>query len=154
MNRRRFLWWCAAPALAQMVDLPIEEQHPQSTRGREIAAATRSFHIRRGIEYVKRPECALTLDVYSPGAPGSHALPCILAFGLSGWRKNETEYRWNLDKLPPSPTPNLYPPILARNGYVIVVARLRVSAQAKFPAQIHDAKCALRWVRSNAGEIN
>ncbi|MDQ2946847.1 MAG: alpha/beta hydrolase, partial [Acidobacteriota bacterium] len=57
-----------------------------------------------------------------------------------------------LDHLPPAPTPNLYPPALAR-GRVVVVANLRLSTEAQWPASIHDAKCAMRWVRKHAEEL-
>ncbi len=42
---------------------------------------------------------------------------------------------------------------LARRGLVAVVAEYRVMEQAPWPAQIHDVKAALRWVRANAGEL-
>lgn len=159
MNRRVFLFACTASAWAgQRRDVSHsafpypEQQHPHSARGREIAGFARTLTIERGIPYARRPEIELTLDVYSPARRPPSPLPCVLAFGLSGFRINETQYRWDLDHLPPAPTPNLYPPILARRR-VVVVANLRVSAQAMFPAQIHDAKCALRWVRTHARRL-
>jgi len=35
-------------------------------------------------------------------------------------------------------------------GYVAIAAQYRLSGQAGFPALIHDAKAAIRWVRANA----
>ena len=35
-------------------------------------------------------------------------------------------------------------------GYVSIAAQYRLSGQAGFPALIHDAKAAIRWVRANA----
>ena len=150
---------CAAPAFAQARNDPDdpknpypEEQNPTAARGRELADFARSLRIKRGTPYVKRPEGELTLDIYEPRSRPSAPLPCVLAFGLSGFRINQTNYRWDLEKLLPSPTANLYPPALAR-GRVVVVANLRVAAQAMWPAQIHDAKCAIRWVRKNASTL-
>jgi hypothetical protein len=160
MNRRSFLMSCVAPAFAQPRKDPDdpnnpypEEQHPKSERGRVLADFARSLRIKRGIQFVRRPEGELTLDIYEPGKRAKGAIPCVLAFGLSAFKRNQTNYRWDLDNLMPSPTPNIYPPALAR-GRVVVVANLRLSTQAIWPAQIHDAKCAMRWVRKNARTLN
>jgi len=42
---------------------------------------------------------------------------------------------------------------LARKGYVVVSIDYRLSYEAHFPAQIHDCKEAVRWVRAHAEEL-
>ena len=42
---------------------------------------------------------------------------------------------------------------LARRGLVAVVAEYRVMDQDPWPAQIHDVKTVLRWVRANANDL-
>jgi acetyl esterase/lipase len=37
---------------------------------------------------------------------------------------------------------------LVRRGFVVVSAEYRLSREASFPAQIHDVKAALRWLRA------
>ena len=37
-----------------------------------------------------------------------------------------------------------------RNGYAVAQVGYRLSQEAKFPAQIHDCKAAVRWLRANA----
>lgn len=39
---------------------------------------------------------------------------------------------------------------LVANGYVAVAINYRLSGEAKFPAAVHDAKAAVRYVRANA----
>jgi len=39
---------------------------------------------------------------------------------------------------------------LARRGYVAATIEYRLSNEAKYPAQIHDLKAAVRWLRANA----
>jgi acetyl esterase/lipase len=39
-------------------------------------------------------------------------------------------------------------------GYVCVVAGYRLAGESKFPAQINDAKAAIRWTRANAAKLN
>ena len=43
--------------------------------------------------------------------------------------------------------------ILGRVGYLCVASEYRLSGEAKWPAQIHDVKAALRWMRASAGEL-
>ena len=43
--------------------------------------------------------------------------------------------------------------ILAR-GYAAVSVNYRLAGEAMFPAQIYDAKAAVRWARANAGRYN
>ncbi len=42
---------------------------------------------------------------------------------------------------------------LAALGYTCVSASYRVMGEAFWPAQIHDAKAAIRWTRAHAGEL-
>ena len=42
---------------------------------------------------------------------------------------------------------------LARYGYVCVCSEYRLSGESPWPAQIHDCKAALRWMRANAVEL-
>ncbi|MDQ1295832.1 MAG: hypothetical protein QG608_3719, partial [Actinomycetota bacterium] len=37
-------------------------------------------------------------------------------------------------------------------GYAVAGVSVRSSSQAKYPAQVHDIKAAIRWLRSHAGE--
>jgi acetyl esterase/lipase len=39
---------------------------------------------------------------------------------------------------------------LARHGYLAVSASYRLAPVYRYPAHIHDAKCAVRWLRANA----
>jgi len=50
----------------------------------------------------------------------------------------------------------MYPwhgPILAAHGFVVGCASYRFSSVAPFPAQLHDAKAAIRWLRANAATL-
>lgn len=42
---------------------------------------------------------------------------------------------------------------LARYGYLCVCCEYRLSGEAAWPAQIHDVKAALRWMRANASAL-
>jgi acetyl esterase/lipase len=44
--------------------------------------------------------------------------------------------------------------LLAQRGFVVAAASYRKATDAPFPAQIHDAKCAVRWLRAHADEYH
>jgi acetyl esterase/lipase len=39
-----------------------------------------------------------------------------------------------------------------KKGFAVVALNYRMSGEAKFPALVHDAKAAVRWIRGNAGK--
>lgn len=41
---------------------------------------------------------------------------------------------------------------LTQYGYAVASISYRLSQESKFPAQIHDCKAAIRWLRANAGQ--
>lgn len=43
---------------------------------------------------------------------------------------------------------------LAQRGYVAVAIDYRLAPRHAFPAQLHDAQAAVRWLRNNAGRFN
>ena len=77
---------------------------------------------------------SLKLDLYQPDqAEGSHLLVWIHG---GGWRKGSKEkclLKW-----------------LPKHGYTVASISYRLSNIAKFPAQLHDCKAAVRWLRANA----
>ncbi len=46
-----------------------------------------------------------------------------------------------------------YGVLLGRKGYVCVSCEYRLTGEAQWPAQIHDVKAALRWMRANASSL-
>ena len=43
---------------------------------------------------------------------------------------------------------------LVEQGYAVASVDYRLSPEARFPAQIHDCKGAVRWLRANAEKYN
>ena len=82
----------------------------------------------------------LHCDVYRP--PGSQGrAPAVLLVHGGGWRSGD---RTQLQG---------YGILLGRAGYVCVASEYRLIPEAPWPAQIHDVKAALRWMRANADEL-
>jgi arylsulfatase A len=90
-----------------------------------------------GLTYARYGARELQLDLHRPAAR-SAPLPAIVCFHGGGWSKGE---RGNLTLLAQA---------LAARGFVVVTISYRLSGEAKFPAALHDAKAAVRWLRAQA----
>jgi acetyl esterase/lipase len=89
----------------------------------------------KDIVYVRYGAIEPKLDVYLPSERKGR-LPVVMWIHGGGWRQGSK------DK-PPAAR-------LTQRGYAVVSIQYRLSGVAKFPAQIHDCKIAVRWVRANA----
>ncbi|MDE8589161.1 alpha/beta hydrolase [Arthrobacter sp. NQ4] len=106
--------------------------------------------ILKGIEFA-RPQNAepLLLDLYLPaGATRQAGRPAVVHFHGGGWRTGERS------SLGPAVDGFGLSPIeqLADAGFVVASADYRLSTVATFPAQLLDAKAAVRWLRTHAAE--
>jgi len=80
-----------------------------------------------------------TLDLYIPRVAAVHPLPIAIYVhggGLSAGDKSDI-----------NPT---FLNVLASAGFAVASVNYRLAPQYKFPAQIEDVKCAIRFLRSNA----
>jgi acetyl esterase/lipase len=78
------------------------------------------------------------LDLYLPDNDGQPH-PVVLWLHPGGFSAGSKEVMIDL----------LAPPLIKR-GYAVVAANYRLTDEAVFPAQIFDAKAAVRWIRANA----
>jgi acetyl esterase/lipase len=90
----------------------------------------------RDIEYARIGERTLKLDLHLPA--GKPRAPLIVWVHGGAWRsgsKNDVPLRK-----------------LVEDGYPIASVDYRLSTEAKFPAQVHDIKAAIRFLRGHSGE--
>ncbi len=87
--------------------------------------------------YANHDGIDLHIQMLSQAKSGDH-LPCLVYVQGSGWGKQQTQLY--LPKMMP----------FAYAGYVVACVEYRTSAQARFPAQIQDTRCAIRFLRKNA----
>jgi len=89
----------------------------------------------KDIQYSSPDGVPLRLDIHLPSG-ANEPLPVILVIPGGGWSSCSKECE----------------PGLARAGFAAVCINYRVSSIAIAPANIHDCKAAVRWVKSNAAE--
>jgi len=82
----------------------------------------------------------LKCDIYHPPNDAT-SRPGLLLIHGGGWRSGDrSQLRY-------------YGIQLARYGFVGVACEYRLTGEALWPAQIHDVKAALRWMRANAVKL-
>jgi acetyl esterase/lipase len=112
-------------------------------------AAAGGTRLLPGVPYAARPGMRpLELDLWLP--PDSRdPVPAVLFLHGGGWRQGSRH-------LPgpafagAGPTPFER---MAQAGLAVASADYRLSGEARWPAQLHDAKAAVRWLRARAGEL-
>ena len=95
----------------------------------------------RDVQYGTAQGLELRMDVARPRARGEgERLPAIVYFHGGAWQSGSKE-----DGVPAI----CY---YAQHGFVAASVDYRLSGVARFPAQIEDCKCAVRFLRANAAE--
>jgi acetyl esterase/lipase len=91
--------------------------------------------VERNLVYATAGDRALHLDLYRP-APSASPAPVVLWLHGGAWRMGS----------------KLFCPIfwLRDEGFAVASVDYRLSGEATWPAQIHDVKAAVRWLRANA----
>lgn len=82
----------------------------------------------------------LRADVFTPPAGTSNGVGVLLVHG-GGWVHGDRSQLRG------------YGILLGRIGYTCVASEYRLSGEAKWPAQLHDVKAALRWMRAESGRL-
>ncbi len=105
------------------------------SRGGEPAAAKTELDV----VYRKVGGSELKLDLVAPGASDGPR-PAVLVIHGGAWRGgNKADVRSLLGRF-------------ASRGYVAISPQYRFCPKDKYPAQIHDVKAAVRWLRTNAAK--
>lgn len=101
------------------------------------AADVAKIETKNDVVYTKAGDTELKLDLAWP-TEGEGPFPAVLVIHGGGWRGgNKQDTRQALTEF-------------ARRGYVAVSPQYRFCPKDKFPAQVHDVKAAVRWIKGHA----
>ena len=111
-----------------------DQERPRRKRRKK-----REFTKQGGVVYQNIDGEELKCDIYTPAGEGP--FPAILAVHGGAWRQGSKfallRHAWKM----------------AQSGYIVVSINYRHAPQHPFPAQIHDCKHAIRWMKSRASEM-
>lgn len=106
-----------------------------------------------GVPYAGLPGARpLELDLWLPPiaeGPAPRPFPAVVFLHGGGWRQGS---RHGAGPAYAGATPHPFE-LVARAGIAVASVDYRLSGEATFPAQLHDAKAAVRWLRSRAGDV-
>jgi len=94
--------------------------------------------VHRDVVYARADGLELRLDLYVPDV--RPAPLCIWLHG-GGWMRGSRTDRADARLVP-----------LTGSGVAVAAVQYRLSGQARFPAQLDDARAAIRWLRAHAGD--
>jgi acetyl esterase/lipase len=112
-----------------------------ASRIKELLAlklAGRSLAFHRNLAYGTGGGRQLRLDLLVPKAPLARPAPAVVWIHGGGWEQGHKE------RIPAVR-------MLSGAGFATASIEYRLSGEARFPAQIEDAKCAVRFLRVQAG---
>ena len=98
--------------------------------------------VQKDITYCAPDGIALKMDLYPAGTRNSSPAPAVIYVHGGSWRagdKSEVE---------------LLAPGLMASGYVVASINYRLVPEYRWPAQIEDTKCAVRFLKANAARFN
>jgi acetyl esterase/lipase len=103
------------------------------------AAGLEGLSFQLDIPYAGTDNPRQRLNLYVPNNRKLGKLPAIVYVHGGGWEMGDR-----------SDGAGLLIPLVSTGKYVGVSSGYRLSGEATWPAQIHDCKAAIRWVRANA----
>lgn len=113
-------------------------QAPEARKAKTKQAAVLPAGVRveRDLEYARRGEQRMLLDLYLPEKPSKNPLPVVVWVHGGGWSGGSK------DRCPAA--------YLAAEGFAVASINYRLSQEARWPAQIDDCREAIRWLRQEA----
>ncbi len=125
----RWMTWCAVGAGCLLLWMVVPSEH--------AVAAPGEFDLRSDLVYATHGGEKLRLDIALPKG-GKGRLPGVVLIHGGGWAAGSRKLHVDLIER------------LAARGYVAATVSYRFAPLHPWPAQIHDVKAAVRYLRENA----
>ena len=132
------------------VGRPVNAQPPKAAVAEDLAAKlpAKFTNVRwlKNVPYANTENPRQQLDLFLPASLASSKPTAVIAHIHGGaWRAGKKSSRRVVRRLAE---------LVQDHGYAGVTIGYRLSDEAVWPAQIHDCKAAIRWIRANAKRYN
>lgn len=127
--------------IAGRLEVPpqVRERFRQAGRRPGALRTPDNVIIERDVEYGRAGDRPLLLDIVRPKTAPEKPLPLVVFIHGGGWRHGDKTSGTRRVAL-----------LVATGNYIGASIGYRLTGEAKWPAQIHDCKAAIRWLRVNA----
>ncbi len=120
------------------------KEHEAVAARRRQPPAPEGVKTLKDLPYAETDNPRQRLDLFLPEKPKTEGpLPVIAFIHGGGWRNGSKDVG-----------ARRVAPFVATGKYAAASIGYRLSGEAKWPAQIHDCKAAIRWIRAHAKEHN
>lgn len=107
------------------------------------SAEKTDLQVVRDLNYVGGDNPRQTLDLILPTAKAGKPRPIVVFIHGGGWRQGRKENGQRFLQ-----------PLVQGGEFAAASINYRLSQEAIWPAQIHDCKAAIRWIKANAAKYN
>lgn len=134
----------SSPLFAQAPAAPSAEAKPAEAKsaegkpadGKPTEGKAAEGRVLKDLEFAKIGDRSLKLDLYLPAkVEGAPLVVWVHGGGWKGGSKDGSPFKW-----------------LTADGLAVASVGYRLSDVAVYPAQIHDVRGAVRWLKANAGK--
>lgn len=108
-----------------------------------MSAAPPGMTAEYDVQYGEANGTPLLLDIIKPDPMRDAPIPAVVWIHGGGFEAGDKQ----------GDLGDFLCPLLVSHGFFTAKINYRLSGQARFPAQIHDAKAAIRWLRANADSL-
>ena len=119
----------------------LAEERPKSKKKSLPAPLAKSIREITNLPYAATDNPRQKLDLFLPAKAAQERVPVIVYIHGGAWRQGDKRGGRRL-----------LTPFVSSGRYAGVSVSYRLSQEATWPAQIHDCKAAIRWIRGNAGK--
>lgn len=131
--------WVLSAGLLGSWNNAVAEESPAARRVVASPTTSPTIDVQRDIVYGTAGSEELRLDLARP-ADLEAKLPCIIIIHGGGWAQGDKSAHREAIRL------------VAARGYVAATINYRLLPKHLFPAQVQDAKCAVRFLRAHAAQ--
>lgn len=119
--------------------IAIEPRLPGAMTEAELLAQPVRFYF--NIPYASNDNQRQQLDLYIPERPSYVPMPVVIYLHGGQWQGGDK-----------AEAPGRMLPLVTSGDYAVVAVGYRLTDEAQWPAQLHDVKAAIRWVRARADD--
>ncbi len=109
-----------------------------AAKAEAVETALLPGQVLQDLEYARVGPKSLRLDLYLPQRTSGERLPAVIWIHGGAWLSGSKENTRAFEVL--------------GDGYAVASINYRLSFEGTFPAQIHDCKAAVRWLRAHADQ--